>query len=75
MSLLTDIVDDFIDGKIGDGRVVTKREVFERYGRRYSKTTLGLILPSSRFTKMVRWGVYEFNPNIIERRKKKRISS
>ena len=72
MSLVTDIVDDFIDGKIGDGKVVTRREILNKYKGRYSDGTLAGTLSSSRFTTIVTRGIYKIDPRIIKRRKQER---
>ena len=72
MSLLNNIIDDFIDKKIGDGNIVTVRDVRMRYKGKYTEEYLRSVLSSVRFIKRVGCGVYKISPMIIERRKKER---
>ncbi len=79
MSLRTDIIDDFMDGKIGDGKVVTRQEVIDRYRGNYSDKYLSVILSNSEvsrnhsltynsFTMRVGEGVYKIHPEIVGKR-------
>lgn len=83
MSLRTDIIDDFIDGRIGNGKVITRQEIMRRYKGGYAENYLAVILSNSEisrnhsptykdFTIRVSDGVYKIHPEIIERRKKER---
>ena len=74
MSLLTHVVDDFIDGKIGNGKVITRQEVINRYKGKYSDTYLASILYHSRFTQNVRKGEYRVDKKLIELQEKERVS-
>ena len=79
MSLRTDIIDDFMDGKIGDDKVVTRQEVIDRYRGKYSDKYLSVILSNSEvsrnhsltynsFTMRVGAGVYKIHPEIVKKR-------
>jgi len=74
MSLHFDIIDDFIDGKIGNEKVITRQEVNNRYKGKYCDGYLAAIYNHSRFFIRVGKGMYRIDQRIINRRKKERES-
>lgn len=66
------IIDSFIDGKIGNGKVFTKHELLWKYGESYPEESFELALSSSTFTKRDDMEAYEIDPRIIYERKQER---
>jgi len=74
-SVKNSIIDGFIDGKIGDSKAFTKKEVMEKYGESYPEESLELALSSSTFTKRDDVEAYEIDPKITYYRKQEREST
>jgi len=84
MSLREELIDAVIDGKIGNGIVVTRKQVMNFFSGKYEENFTGCVLSNSeiktsdhsptykKFTIRMETGVYRIHPIVILERMKER---